>query len=106
MASTIFLAELGFFHQRLLGGFLALADQLALELQPRAFFVHRAAVDAHVENAAFLVDAVVVNDVELGLGERRRDLVLDDLDADVIAVALPAASLSVSLRRMSRRTLA
>ncbi len=42
-------------------------------MQPRAFFVHRAARDAHVEDAAFLVNAVIVNDVELRLGERRRD---------------------------------
>src|SRR5581483_11696398 len=37
-------------------------------------------LDADVEQAAFLRDALVVEDIELGCAERRRDLVLDDLD--------------------------
>ncbi len=78
-----FLGQFGLFHQRLPGGVLALADQFALELQPRAFFLHHAVDNADVEDAAFLVDAVVVDDLELGLGKGRRDLVLDDLDLDV-----------------------
>jgi hypothetical protein len=40
-----------------LRGLLALANQFALELQPRAFFIHDAVFNAHLEDAAFLVDA-------------------------------------------------
>ncbi len=64
-----FLREFGFLNQRLLCGVLALTNQRAFKLQPRAFFFHCAAGDAHVENAAFLVNAVVVDNVKLGLGE-------------------------------------
>src|ERR1035441_5495247 len=59
-----FRGEFRFFLQRLFRGVPALADERAVELQPRAFLVHRAAVNAHVENAAFLVNAVVADDVE------------------------------------------
>src|SRR4051794_10849529 len=44
--------------------------------------VHR---DSHVEQAALLGHALAVHDVELGHAEGRRDLVLDDLDADPVA---------------------
>ncbi len=40
---------------------------------------------AHVDQAALAADAVAVEDVELGLLEGRRDLVLDDLDAGAVA---------------------
>ena len=66
-------------------GFFALADQFTLELEPGAFLVHHAALDAHVQNAAFLVNAVIIQDVELGLGKRRGDLVLNDFDLHMIA---------------------
>jgi len=73
------LGECWFFGERLLRGFLALADQITLELQPRAFFVHDAVCDGHFENAAFLVDAVIIHDVELGLDERGATLFLTTL---------------------------
>ena len=41
--------------------------------------------DAHIENAPFFVDAMIVNDVELGLGKRRGDLVLDHFHFDMVA---------------------
>src|SRR5215472_9505574 len=66
-----FLCERGFFFQRLLSGFLALADEFAFELEPCAFFVHDSVLDTRVQDAAFLVDAVVVDDIEFGFGERR-----------------------------------
>src|SRR5450759_3616965 len=56
-----FLSQLRFFHERLFRGVLPLADQLAIELQPRALLLHHAALDAHVENAAFLVNALIVH---------------------------------------------
>ena len=43
------------------------------------------AFDAQIEQLARLGDALAVHDVELGLLERRRDLVLDDLDARAAA---------------------
>ncbi len=66
-------------------GFFSLPDQITIELQPRAFFIHDAIGDADFENTAFLVDTVIVDNVEFGLDERRRDFVFHDLDADVIA---------------------
>src|SRR5258705_5853668 len=77
------LRQLGFFREGFLGGVLALADQLAVELEPGALHLDNAAVDADVENAALLVDALVEHDVELGFTEGRGDLVLDDLHLDV-----------------------
>ena len=41
--------------------------------------------EADIEKAAFLVDAVIEEDVELGLDERRSDLVLHHLDLDMAA---------------------
>ena len=47
-------------------------------------------LDAEIEQAALVRDADAVLDVELGELERRRDLVLDDLDADPVADRLGA----------------
>ena len=47
-------------------------------------------LDAEIEQAALVGDADAVLDVELGLLEGRRDLVLDDLDADPVADRLGA----------------
>ena len=47
-------------------------------------------LDPDVEDAALPGDALAVDDVELGLPERRRHLVLDDLDADAVAVRVAA----------------
>ena len=63
----------------------ALADQFAIELQPGPFLVHHARLDTDIQNAAFLVDAMIVNNIELGLGKGRSDLVLHNLHLDVIA---------------------
>ena len=82
---------------------LALAQLLTLVGEPRPGLADEALLDTHVDQRALLADALAVEDVELGLLERRRDLVLDDLDP----VRLPTASvlsLSVSMRRTSRRT--
>ena len=63
----------------------SLADQFAVELQPGALLFDHPVFDPHIQNAPFLVDAMVENDVELSFGERRGDFVLDDLHLDVIA---------------------
>src|SRR3712207_2930387 len=57
---------------------LSLHDALPILLEPE------------VEDAARRGDPLAELDVELGLLERRRDLVLDDLDADAVADGLRA----------------
>jgi len=69
-----FPAQLRFLSQGFLRGLFALADQLAIELQPGAFFLHDALFDPHLENTAFFIDAVIIDDVELCFGKGRRDL--------------------------------
>src|SRR5437016_276979 len=61
------LCDVGIFDERFLGGFLALADQFAVELEPSALLVDGTLFDADIQNAPFLVDAMIVNDIELGL---------------------------------------
>src|SRR5262249_20269663 len=53
--------------------------------EPGTGLGHHVGCHANVEQAAFLGDALAVHDVELGHAERRRHLVLDDLDADATA---------------------
>src|SRR5579862_1025319 len=53
--------------------------------EPGAALVDDVGVDAHVEHAAGVRDALVVQDVELGRAERRGDLVLDNFDFDTAA---------------------
>src|SRR5579872_5499146 len=53
--------------------------------EPGAALVDDVRIDAHVEHAAGVRDALVVEDVELGGTERWCDLVLDNLDLDAAA---------------------
>ena len=62
-----------------------MADEFAFELQPRPFFIDHAIGNADVDDRAFLVDAVVVNDFELRFREGRRDLVLHQFHLHAIA---------------------
>ena len=57
----------------------ALAHALAVEGVPGARLLDDLVVDAEVEEVALLADALAVEDVELGLAEGRRHLVLDHL---------------------------
>src|SRR5205823_9897631 len=57
-----------------------LADALALVGVPGAGLLDDPLLDAGVEHGAGLRDALAIHDVELGLAERRRQLVLHDLD--------------------------
>src|SRR5262245_21129924 len=63
----------------------ALADALFAVGEERAGLRDDAVLEPEVEDAARCRDALAELDVELGLAERRRDLVLDDLHADAVA---------------------
>ena len=76
--------------QEVLRRLAALAEPGLVEGEPRARLGHDVHRDADVEEAALLRDALAVHDVELGDPERRRDLVLDDLDPDPVADRLGA----------------
>src|SRR5688572_15136303 len=73
--------ERGVFLQEVARVVLALAEAVAVVDVPGAGFLEHAEVDADLQHLAFAGDAFAVHDVELGLLERRRDLVLHDLDA-------------------------
>src|SRR4029077_8316019 len=60
------------------------------EAEVRARFRDDLPLDADVENRALPGEAGAVHDVELGLLERWRDLVLHHLDADAVADRLDA----------------
>src|SRR5690606_27570734 len=64
---------------------LALADLAALVGVPGTGFLHQALLHAEIDDLAVAVDALAVEDLELGLAERRGHLVLDDLDAGFAA---------------------
>src|SRR4029077_20960282 len=68
----------------------ALPEALLAEAEVRARLRHDLALDADVEHRALPREAGAVHDVELGLLERRRDLVLHHLDADAVAARLDA----------------
>src|SRR5512133_1864780 len=68
----------------------ALAEPLVTEAEVRARLRHDLPLEPRVEHGAFPGDTRAVDDVELGLLERRRNLVLDHLDANPVAVRLDA----------------
>src|SRR6478752_668264 len=69
---------------------LALAELLAVVGVPGARLLDDAVLDAEVDETPLAGDAHAVEDVELGLLERRRHLVLDDLHARAVADSLRA----------------
>src|SRR5690606_31618676 len=69
---------------------LALTDLFAVVGVPGTGLVDEVALDAQVDDFAHAVDALAVHDLELGLAERWRHLVLDDLDAGLAADHLVA----------------
>src|SRR3954454_1258155 len=73
-----------------LGVVAPLAEPLVAVGEERARLGDDVVLDPEVEDAARGRDALAELDVELGLAERRRDLVLDDLDADPVADRLGA----------------
>ena len=98
-----FAGDLGVVAQEPLRVLAALAEALAVVGEPGAGLLDDAGLDAEVDEFADLRDALAVHDVELDLLERRRDLVLHDLDAGLVADHL-VAFLDGAMRRMSRRT--
>src|SRR5689334_18219972 len=64
---------------------LALADLVAVVRVPRAGFFDDVVGDAELDDLALARNAFAVQDVEQGFAERRRDLVLDDLDPRLVA---------------------
>src|SRR5262249_21583575 len=71
--------------QEVFRGLATLAEPRLVEGEPRARLAHDAHRDTDVEQPALAGDALAVHHVELGDPERRRDLVLHDLDADPVA---------------------
>src|SRR5207302_9354910 len=79
------LADIGMLAQERGGVLAPLAEPLLLEAEVRARLLHDLALEPGVEHRALPRDAGAVDDVELGLLERRRHLVLDDLLAHAVA---------------------
>src|SRR5204862_4187811 len=84
------LGELGVLDEKGLGVVAALAQALVAVGEERAGLGDDVVLDAEVDQAARGGDALAELDVELRLAERRRDLVLDDLDAHAVADRLRA----------------
>src|SRR4029077_16558595 len=72
---------LGMLLEELLHVLAALAEALATVGEPRAALLNHLVLDREIEQVAFARDAFAVHHVELGLAERRRQLVLHDLHA-------------------------
>src|SRR6266850_90765 len=81
----------------LLGGLAALTDARLAVIDPRARLVEHAGGHAHVEQPTLARDALRREDLQLGDAERRRHLVLHDLDLHA-----PADDLGAILDRLDR----
>src|SRR5881392_291100 len=84
------LADLRVLLQIGFGVLAALADALAVIGEPCAGFFDDAGLDAEIDQFAAFRDALAVHDVEIDDLERRRHLVLDDLDPGLVADHLVA----------------
>src|SRR5688572_11940403 len=73
--------DVGVLFQVLARVVLALADAVLAVGVPRARFLDDAVEDAQLDDLAFARNAFAVEDVEFGVAERRRDLVLDHFRA-------------------------
>src|SRR5690606_33850738 len=82
--------ELGVVPQEAASVFLALAELVPLVGEPGTGLAHDPVLHAEVDEPALPGDAPAVEDVELGLLERRGHLVLDDLGARAVADRLGA----------------
>src|SRR5581483_2238624 len=108
------LGDVGVLLEERLRVLAALADPLLAVRVPRARLPDDVAVERDVDDRAHLRDPLAVGDVELGLAERRRDLVLDDLhagaraddllaDLDLLELADVEANGGVELQRAAAR---
>src|SRR6185436_19196641 len=77
--------DVGVVVEEAAGVLLALAELVAVVRVPGTGLAHDALLDADVDERALARDALAVEDVELGLLERRADLVLDDLHPRAVA---------------------
>src|SRR5687768_10427219 len=77
--------DIGVLLQELARVVLALADLVAGVGVPGAALVDDLVRDAELDDLAFARDAFAIEDVEQRLAKRRGDLVLDDLDAGLVA---------------------
>src|SRR5579884_1669080 len=84
------LADFRVLFQIGLGVLAALPNALAVIGKPRARFLDHPGLHAEIDQLAALGDAFAVHDVEIDDLERRRHLVLDDLDPGLIADHLVA----------------
>src|SRR5919198_3659712 len=84
------LGDLDVLGEERLGVVAPLAESLVAVGEERTGLRHDVVLDAEVDEAAGSRDALAELDVELGLAERRRDLVLDDLHAHAVADRLGA----------------
>ena len=82
--------DLGVLGQEDLGVLPTLAELLAVVGEPGSRLLHDPQVDGQVQQRAFTADPLAVHDVELGLAERRRHLVLHHLDPGAVAHHLGA----------------
>src|SRR5205814_7245328 len=76
--------ELGMLAQIFAGVVLALADLLAAIRVPSTGFLDDVVHHAELNDLALARDPLAIENVEQRLAERRRDLVLDDLDAGLV----------------------
>ena len=83
-------AIVGVLEQEVARVLLALAELVTVVGVPGTRLAHDLVLDTEVDEAALARDADAVQDVELGLLEGRRHLVLDDLDAGAVTHGLRA----------------
>src|SRR5690606_35206088 len=77
--------DLRVLRQEVASIFLALTDALTVVAVPGAGFFHHALGHADIDDLAHARDAGAVHDLELGLAERRGDLVLHHLHPGLVA---------------------
>src|SRR5690349_20941882 len=82
--------EVGIVEQELAHVLLALAELVALVRVPGARFAHEPLLDTDIDKRSLATDAHAIHDVELGLLEWRRELVLDNLDARPVSDGVAA----------------
>ncbi len=80
-----FFVERGIVFQRFLRRIAALRQLRAFVVQPGTAFLDDLFFEREIEQRAGRGNSLVIHDVELGLGERRRDFVLHDFHARAIA---------------------
>src|SRR5512142_3417165 len=75
----------GVLFQELLGRFATLTDPITAERIPRTAFLHDAHLAAEIDDFAVAGNPGSIKNIELGLLERRRHFVFDDLHAGAAA---------------------